>query len=65
MKVTDYITKKVDRLPRRHIFTCEDFTKEVKNKKAIIKAVNRMAVAGMLRILPQVRKRMIGFLSEG
>lgn len=48
MKVTHYISNTVDRLPRGHVFTYEDFTKEVKNKEAIIKALNRMAVAGKI-----------------
>ena len=50
MKVTHYISNTVDRLPRGHVFTYEDFTKEVKSKEAIIKALNpplpRDSIAG-------------------
>ena len=48
MKTTDYITYTIDRLPKGYIFTYADFTNEVNNKEAIIKALNRMAVAGKI-----------------
>lgn len=48
MKVTDSISLKIDRLPNGYVFTYEDFTPEVRNKEAIIKALNRMASAGRI-----------------
>ena len=48
MKTTDYITYTIDRLPKGYIFTYAGFTNEVNNKEAIIKALNRMAVAGKI-----------------
>jgi len=46
MKVTDYVSYKIDRLPRGFVFTYEDFTSEVNKKEAVIKALNRMAASG-------------------
>ena len=48
MQVTDYITNKVDRLPRGYVFTYMDFATEVNQKQAVIKALNRMAAAGKI-----------------
>ena len=48
MKITDYITYTIDRLPRGYVFTYIDFVNEVNNKEAIIKALNRMAVSGKI-----------------
>lgn len=48
MKVTDSISLKIDRLPMGYVFTYEDFSTEVKNKEAIIKALNRMAALGRI-----------------
>lgn len=50
MKTTDYITHTIDRLPKRYIFTYADFTNEVNNKEAIIKALNRI----LPKILPYI-----------
>lgn len=46
MKAPDYIRLKINKLPKGYVFTYEDFISEVKSKEAIIKALNRMSVAG-------------------
>jgi hypothetical protein len=51
MKVTDYITNTINRLPRGYIFTYEDFISEVNSKEAIIKALNRMVASGKIKKL--------------
>ena len=48
MKVVDYITSKIERLPRGYVFTYADFTTEVDNKEAVIKALNRMVESGKI-----------------
>lgn len=48
MKTTDYITNKIDRLPKGYVFTYADFTAEVNTKEAIIKALNRMVATGKI-----------------
>ncbi|WP_069660385.1 DUF6088 family protein [Arcticibacter eurypsychrophilus] len=48
MKITDYISSTIDRLPKGYIFTYVDFTTEVSKKEAIIKALNRMAASGKI-----------------
>ncbi len=48
MNVTDYITNKIERLPKGYIFTYADFTTEVDKKEAVIKALNRMVASGRL-----------------
>jgi hypothetical protein len=48
MKVVDYITSKIERLPRGYVFTYADFTTEVNNKEAVIKALNRMVESGKI-----------------
>jgi hypothetical protein len=48
MKATDYISFTIDRLPKGYVFTYADFGGEVKSKEAIIKALNRMVVAGKI-----------------
>lgn len=48
MKVTEYIRSTVDRLPKGYVFTYEDFNLDVKNKEAIIKALNRMVDSGKI-----------------
>lgn len=48
MKITDYIANSIDRLPRGYVFTYADFMREVKNKEAVIKALNRMVSAGRI-----------------
>lgn len=55
MKTTDYILYKIDRLPKGYIFTCADFINEVNNKEAVIKALNRMTVAGKISKLSKGR----------
>lgn len=51
MKVTEYIRKKIDRLPKGFVFTYEDFDIDVNKKEAIIKALNRMASSGEIEKL--------------
>lgn len=48
MNATDIIAARLDRLPRGYIFTYTEFSKEVRHKEALIKALNRMVAAGKL-----------------
>ena len=48
MKVTDYIGVTIDRLPKGYVFTYGDFTTEVNQKEAVIKALNRMVESGKI-----------------
>jgi len=48
MKITEYITSKIDRLPKGYVFTFKDIITEVNKKEAIIKALNRMTVSGKI-----------------
>lgn len=48
MKVSEYIALTIDRLPRGYVFTYADFTTEVNKREAVIKALNRMVVAGRI-----------------
>jgi hypothetical protein len=48
MKISEYISFKIDRLPRGYVFTYSDFTKEVNQKEALIKALNRMVDSGKI-----------------
>lgn len=51
MKASDYIANTVNRFPRGYVFTYDDFSKQVKSKEAIIKALNRMAISGKIEKL--------------
>jgi len=51
MKITDYISITIDRLPKGYVFTYKDFIREVENKEAIIKALNRMVKSDKIRKL--------------
>lgn len=51
MKMTVNIAKSIDRLPKGFVFTYEDFIDDVKQKEAIIKALNRMAASGKIKKL--------------
>ena len=51
MKVSEYIRDSINRLPKGHVFTYDDFSMEVKNKEAIIKALNRMVISGKIEKL--------------
>ena len=42
MKTAEYIAFTIDRLPNGYVFTYADFTREVSQKEAVIKALNRM-----------------------
>jgi hypothetical protein len=45
MKTSEYIAFTIDRLPKGYVFTYADFTTEVNQKEAVIKALNRMVVS--------------------
>ncbi|MEZ7930730.1 MAG: DUF6088 family protein [Flavobacteriales bacterium] len=55
MKTTDYISNKIDRLPKGYVFTYEDFITEVNKKEGIIKALNRMATSSKINKLSKGR----------
>lgn len=48
MKIAESIAFTIDRLPKGYVFTYADFTIEVKQKEAIIKALNRMVASGKI-----------------
>lgn len=48
MQPTEYIIFIINKLPKGHVFTYGAFTKGVKNKETIIKALNRMAATGSI-----------------
>lgn len=48
MKITEYIALTIHRLPKGYVFTYADFTTEVNQKEAVIKALNRMAASGKI-----------------
>lgn len=48
MKVSEYISFTIDRLPKGYIFTYSDFDTEQNSKEAIIKALNRLATSGKI-----------------
>lgn len=48
MKTTEYIKTKIDKLPKGYVFSYNDFLSDLTNKEAIIKALNRMAIAGKI-----------------
>lgn len=48
MKVSEYISFTIDRLPKGYIFTYSDFDTEQNGKEAIIKALNRLATSGKI-----------------
>ncbi len=48
MNVTDYISGKIERLPKGYVFTYADFAIEVNQKEAVIKALNRMVASGKI-----------------
>ncbi len=48
MKITEYVSNIIDRFPYGYVFTYNDFLGEVKNKEAIIKALNRMVDYGKI-----------------
>lgn len=48
MKISEYIAFTIDRLPKGYVFTYADFTTEVNQKEAVIKALNRMVVSGKI-----------------
>jgi len=48
MKIADYITSIIDRLPKGYVFTYADFTTKVEKKEAVIKALNRLVFSGKI-----------------
>lgn len=48
MKTSEYISFTIDRLPKGYVFTYADFTTEVNQKEAVIKALNRMVASGKI-----------------
>lgn len=48
MKITDKITNQIDKLPKGHIFTYADVMTNGAEEQAVIKALNRMVIAGKL-----------------
>jgi len=48
MNVTDYISGKIERLPKGYVFTYADFITDVNKKEAVIKALNRMVGSGKI-----------------
>jgi hypothetical protein len=48
MKVSDYISITIDRLPKGYVFTYVDFMEEVSKKEAVIKTLNRMVTSGKI-----------------
>lgn len=48
INITDYITSKIERLPKGYVFTYADFIEEVNKREAVIKALNRMVASGKI-----------------
>lgn len=48
MKTSEYIALTIDRLPKVYVFTYANFTTEVSQKEAVIKALNRMVASGKI-----------------
>jgi hypothetical protein len=48
LKTTDYIAYIIDRFPKGFVFTYADFNREVSQKQALIKALNRMVLSGKI-----------------
>ena len=48
MKTSERIEFTIDRLPKGYVFTYIDFTTEVNQKEAVIKALNRMVASGKI-----------------
>jgi hypothetical protein len=51
MKVSDYVSNTINRLPKGYVFTYLDFVSEVNTEGAVIKALSRMAAAGKIKKL--------------
>jgi len=48
VNTTKSLASRLDRLPKGYVFTFTDFLKEMGQKEALIKALNRMAVSGKI-----------------
>ena len=48
MKTSAYISFTINRFPKGYVFTYADFTTEVNQKEAVIKALNRMVSSGKI-----------------
>ena len=55
LKITEYISQTIDRLPKGYVFTYADFMREVNSREAVIKALNRMAGSGKIGKLSKGR----------
>jgi hypothetical protein len=55
MKTTDTIINTINRFPKGYVFTCTDFSRSVKQKEALIKALNRLAASGTISKLAKGR----------
>src|SRR5690606_11519056 len=51
MKVSDYVSNTINRLPKGYVFTYLDFVSEVNTEGPVIKALSRMAAAGKIKKL--------------
>jgi hypothetical protein len=62
MKNSEFIEDKINKLPKRYVFTYLDFMNEVTRREAIIKHLNRMAASGkinkLLRVSTSSRKKL-------
>jgi predicted transcriptional regulator len=48
MKISQYVSFIVDKLPKGHVFTYDYFIQEVSKKEAVIKALNRLVATGKI-----------------
>lgn len=55
MSTSETIASRLDRLPKGYVFSYRDFFEEVKQREALIKALNRMAAAGKIAKLSKGR----------
>jgi hypothetical protein len=55
MKTSDYISFRIDRLPKGYIFTYANFVTNINKEEAVIKALNRMASSGKIAKLAKGR----------
>jgi len=48
MKVSDYVSNRIDRLPKGYVFTYMEFITDVNKREAVIKALNRLVLSGKI-----------------
>ncbi|MDR1022966.1 MAG: DUF6088 family protein [Prevotellaceae bacterium] len=51
MQIIDIVGYIIDRFPKEHVFTCNDFYLEVENKDTVRKTLNRLAASGKVQKL--------------